>query len=84
MFGSSLILFAIMIVSTAKIPKAIGYFMALSGIAYLAQSWIIGTEGFSPANSLPTLVGYALFIAWTFWLLGTAWRKPKLIAVQAT
>lgn len=39
---------------------------------YLAQGWIIGAEGFSPANSLPTLSGIVLILVWSVWLLVSA------------
>ncbi len=81
--GLSLLLFAIMIVSLVKIPKPIGYLMALSGIAYLAQGWVLGSQGFSESNSLPTLLGYVSFIAWSLWLLVIAWRMKEVIEVPA-
>jgi uncharacterized membrane protein HdeD (DUF308 family) len=37
--GLALLLFAVMIVSTARVPRLIGYLMALTGIAYLVQGW---------------------------------------------
>jgi uncharacterized protein DUF4386 len=83
MLGLSLILFAILIVSMVKIPRPIGYLMALSGIAYLVQGWVLGSEGFSETNSLPTLLGYILFIAWSLWLFIMAWRMKETIDVPA-
>lgn len=74
MLGVTLILLAIAIVWTARIPRPIGYLMALSGVAYLIQGWVLGTQGFSSANSTPTLVGYVLVLAWIVWLLIAAWR----------
>jgi hypothetical protein len=46
--------------------------MALSGLCYLVQGWIIGTSGFSSANQIPTLVGIVVIVAWTIWLLVAA------------
>ena len=45
-----------------RVSRPIGYLMALSGLAYLAQGWIIGAEGFSPANTIPTLAGIVLIL----------------------
>jgi hypothetical protein len=76
--GIALILFGIAITtvrSTVRaVPRPVGYLMALSGVAYLAQGWVIGTEGFSTSNELPTLAGIALVLAWTGWLQVIAWR----------
>ena len=74
MLGSALILFGIAVAATRRISRFIGYLMALSGAAYLAQGWIIGTEGFSASNTLPTLGGIVLVLGWTGWLLVAAWR----------
>jgi hypothetical protein len=73
--GSALILFGIAIAATRRISRAIGYLMALSGAAYLAQGWVIGADGFSTSNTLPTLAGIVLVLGWTGWLLVTAWRR---------
>jgi hypothetical protein len=74
MLGLSLILFGATIVLTGRISRAIGLLMALSGLAYLAQGWIIGLEGFSHANTFPTLLGVGSTLIWSVWLLLSAWR----------
>ncbi len=81
--GLALLLFAVMIVSTAKIPRLVGYLMALTGIAYFVQGWVLGTEGFSETNSLPTLLGYVLFIAFSLWLLILALRMKRTDEIPA-
>ncbi|MEV7135165.1 hypothetical protein AB0N24_20035 [Arthrobacter sp. NPDC093128] len=72
--GAALLLFGAAIAATRRVSRFIGYLMALSGVAYLAQGWVIGTEGFSASNALPTLGGIVLMLAWTGWLLVVAWR----------
>jgi hypothetical protein len=72
--GVALILFGIVIAATRSVHALIGYLMGLSGLAYVIQGWVIGAEGFSPANALPTLAGIVLILAWTIWLLVAAWR----------
>ena len=75
-FGLSLILFgAAIAVVAGRVPRPIGYLMALSGLCYLAQGWIIGTSGFSSANQIPTLLGIILVVAWSVWLLVAALRS---------
>ena len=74
MLGLAFVLFATVIVWTARAPRSIGVLMGLSGLAYIAQGWVIGSEGFSPTNTAPTLAAYALVLAWNIWLLVAAWR----------
>lgn len=73
MLGAALVLFGLTVAATHRINRFIGYLMVLSGAAYLAQGWVIGTEGFSASNTLPTLAGIVLIFAWTGWLLVAAW-----------
>jgi uncharacterized membrane protein (DUF2068 family) len=71
-FGLALILFGAAVArrrARGGVPRPVGYLMALSGICYLVQGWIIGATGFSPANQLPTLAGIVLVVAWAIWLL---------------
>jgi hypothetical protein len=82
--GTALLLFAAAIVGAARVPKAIGYLMAVSGLAYLAQGWIIGAEGFSANNTLPTLLGYLALLVWTVWLLIHAYRAETPTRLPAT
>lgn len=72
--GTALVLFGIVIAATRRLSRVIGALMGLSGLAYMAQGWIIGAEGFAPSNALPTLAGIALIAVWTVWLLISAWR----------
>jgi hypothetical protein len=76
-FGLALVLFGAVIAWTARAPRPVGYLMALSGLAYLVQGWILGSEGFSANNSIPTLGGYVLVLAWTVWILIFAWRMKE-------
>jgi hypothetical protein len=49
--------------------------MALSGVAYLAQGWILGTSGCSAADTIPTLLGILLVLGWAGWLLVASLRR---------
>lgn len=77
MLGISIILFAIVITWTSGIPRPIGYLMGLSGLAYIAQGFVTGFEGFSPNNTAPTIIAYILWLAWSIWLLIFAWRTKE-------
>ena len=71
--GAALMLTGAVVVAARRVPRPIGYLMAVSGLAYLAQGWIVGAEGFSTANTIPTLAGIVLILVWSVWLLISAW-----------
>ena len=75
--GLSRILFGVAIALTGRIPRPIGYLMALSGIAYVWQGLVLGSEGFSAANTTPQLLAYLLIFAWSIWLVVFAWRMKE-------
>ena len=73
-FGFALVLFAAVIVMTARAARPVGVLMGLTGLAYILQGWVIGSEGFSPNNTVPTLGGYLTWLVWSLWFLISAWR----------
>ncbi len=81
MFGITFVLFAIVIVSTARIPRLLGVLVGLTGIAYIAQGFVVGAEGFSDNNSIPTLVAYAVWLVWSIWLMIFALRAKQSSAI---
>jgi hypothetical protein len=83
-FGLALILFGAVIAVTGRVSRPIGYLMALSGVCYLAQGWIIGSSGFSSANQIPTLLGIGLILVWTVWLLIAALRIKTAALSETT
>ena len=84
MLGLALVLFGTVIVMTARTPRPVGYLMGLSGLAYLAQGWVIGAEGFSNTNTVPTLLGILSVLAWSIWLLVSAWRMQEPVEASTT
>jgi hypothetical protein len=83
-FGLALLLFGAVIAVTGRISRPIGYLMALSGLCYVAQGWIIGSSGFSSANQIPTLLGIGLILVWTSWLLIAALRMKTAALPETT
>ncbi len=73
-FGVTLLLFGVTIAWSARVSRVIGGLMILTGLAYIVQGLVIGADGFSAANSIPTLTGYATWLIWSIWLLVVAWR----------
>jgi len=83
MFGLTFVLFAMVIVWTARIPRLIGLLVGLTGIAYIAQGFVTGFEGFSVNNSIPTLLAYIVWLVWSIWLLILAWRSKASTSLRA-
>ena len=51
--------------------------MGLSGLAYIVQGWVLGSEGFSATNTSAILASYVLILAWIIWLVVVAWRTNE-------
>jgi hydrogenase/urease accessory protein HupE len=75
--GLTLILLGSAVALTAKLPRALGYLMGLSGLAYIVQGWVLGSEGFPATNTFAILAGYVLILAWIIWLVVVAWRTKE-------
>ena len=67
--GLSVLLFAAAVVRTAWIPQPIAYLMGLSGVTYLAQGWLAGSEGFSPTHTIAIVLAEVLNVTWMIWLV---------------
>lgn len=72
--GIALLLFAAAVVRTIGIPRPIAYVMALAGVTYLVQGWVVGSMGFAQAETIAIEVAYLLNLVWMIWLLIAARR----------
>jgi hypothetical protein len=73
--GAALLLFAAAITRTAWIiPQPIAYLMGLSGLTYLMQGWLAGSEGFSTSHTIAIVLAEVLNLTWMIWLVVVAWR----------
>ena len=79
MFGVTLLLLASQIIVSARVPRALGFVMAVSGVAYLVQGIVVGAEGFSSNNTIPGLAALVLDLAWMIWLVVVASQKPNVV-----
>ena len=79
MQGLALVLYAIVIVWTARVPRPIGYLMGLSGLAFIVLGWMVGTSGFTSNITVPSYTGYTLLFVLIVWLLIVAWRGKAAI-----
>jgi hypothetical protein len=80
MLGLAFILIAVVIVRTEAVPRPIGYLAGGSGLAYVAQSWVLASAGFSAANGAFVIAGIVLTVVWTAWLAVYAMRRRLLRA----
>jgi hypothetical protein len=75
--GLALLLFAAALVRTAGVPRPIAYLMGLSGLTYLVQGWVVGSDGFSGTHTILILLAWVLSLAWMVWLAVVAWRMHE-------
>ena len=73
LLGLALVLFAVVIVWTARVPRLLGALMGGAGLAFLVLGWVYGTTGFTSATTVPTDAGYTLLAASMIWLSIVAW-----------
>jgi hypothetical protein len=77
MLGLTLILLGVAVALSARLPRTIGYLMGLSGLGYIVQGWVLGSEGFSGTDTFAILGSYVLILAWIIWLVVVAWRTKE-------
>jgi hypothetical protein len=72
--GLAVLLFAAAVARTAWIPRPIALLMGLSGLTYLVQGWVVGSEGFTQTMSIAIVLAEILNAVWMIWLVVVAWR----------
>lgn len=78
MLGLALVLYAIVILSTASpVPRLVGYLMGASGLALIVLDWLIGIQGFAPIGEVPSDAAQFLLFVSSAWLLVVAWRRKN-------
>jgi len=77
--GLALLLLAAAVGRTAWLPRPIAYLMALSGLFYLAQGWVAGTDGFTRTHDVLIVLAWVLNLAWMIWLAIVARRSQDLV-----
>jgi hypothetical protein len=74
--GLALLMFAAALKASA-VPRAVPTVMGLSGLAYLAQGWVAGTDGFNATHSTLIVASWVFSVAWMAWLVAMGWRAPR-------
>ena len=81
--GLSLVLFGVVIASTSRIPRTIGYLMGLSGLVYIAQGYGYSTGYTALSNFvtwMPNSLNYqCLIVVWAIWLFVSALRWKESV-----
>ena len=72
--GLALLLLAASAVRTDWVPRPIAFLVGLSGLTYLVQGWLVGSEGFSPTHSVAIVLAWVLSLVWMIWLAVVVWR----------
>ncbi len=80
--GLAVLLFAATAVRTKWLPRPIPYLMGLSALAYWAQGWTAGSEGFSSGHVIGIEAAEVVNVIWAIWLLVAAGRMKDAIAVR--
>jgi hypothetical protein len=75
--GLTLLLFAAALLRTSLVARPIGMLMAVTSLAYFAQGWVAGTDGFTSAQSIAIVAAWALSLAWMIWLAAAAWLADE-------
>jgi hypothetical protein len=61
--------------------------MGLSGLTYLVQGWVAGSEGFSRTETIAIVLAEVLNLAWMIWRVVVAWRmqdsEPRRLADES-
>lgn len=82
--GLTLALLGTALLMSQRLPRALGLLLGLSGLAYFAQGWIAGSEGFSLAQSVAIVLGWTFSLVWMIWLGIAAWRmEPRPPSAEA-
>jgi hypothetical protein len=75
--GLAVLLFAVAVLRTSWIPKPIAFLMWFTGLIYLVQGWVVGSEGFSQTMSVAIVLTEILSAVWMIWLVVIAWRRKE-------
>ena len=73
-----MLLLAAAVGRTAGLPRPVAYLMGLSGLTYMAQGWVAGTDGFTRTHDVLIVLAWVLNLGWMIWLAVVARRAQDL------
>ena len=80
--GLALLLVGFAIMRFAWTSSLLGALVALSGLIYLVQGWLVGVEGFSASVSIAIVAAWAVSVVWMIWLAITVRRLPASLSTS--
>ncbi|GAA3801253.1 hypothetical protein GCM10022242_00240 [Nocardioides panacisoli] len=82
--GLALVAFAVaMVAAGSVVPRALACLVALSGLAYLAEGWVAGEQGFNATHSVLIIASWVFSLAWMTWLVVDSGRTSDQRSVRA-
>jgi hypothetical protein len=75
--GLALLLISAAILRSRAVSQPIAYLVGFSGLAYLAQGWVVGADGFSGSHTILILMAWVLSLVWMIWLVVIARRLEE-------
>jgi hypothetical protein len=73
--GLTFVVTGTLLARAARPLRSIGALMGLSGVIYIAQGGVLGSEGFSTANGIMSIIEIALVSVWSAGLLVVSWKR---------
>jgi hypothetical protein len=56
------------------LPRLVSALIGLSGIAYIAEGWVAGSQGFNATHSILIIASWAVSLVWMTWVAVIAGR----------
>jgi len=81
--GFALLLSSVAVARATWTPRPVAYLMALSALAYLAQGWVVGSDGFSTMESILIVLAWVFSVAWMSWMVVAARRTDESEALSS-
>ena len=67
--GFVLLILAVVVLRTARMPRLVAGLIGLTGLLYLVQGWLVGVEGFSQNMSIAIVAAWVVGVVWMGWLV---------------
>ena len=83
LFGVAYALVAGAVIWTGVLPRVLGYIAAIVALGYAAEGIVVGNEGFTATNTIPSLVQLVARVAFAIALAFIAWRGRRVVDANA-